>query len=349
MYRYAVPVVVLFALFVTACAAEPPTPDISATVAAMVQDLPTRTPAPTYTPVPLQPTYTPAPSATPYPTLVALPTYTPLPTLQPLPTYTPLPTLQPLPTYTPLPTLQPLPTYTPLPALQPLPTYTPLPALQPLPTYTPLPTLQPLPTYTPLPTPTATPVPTVTPVPTRRPTLTATPTATPDDWSGTGAWYRDRELEEGVTAFVKAQGLDQDVRFATLDATPTALFNAISLTVGCIGGTKVAYFAPYTFSVPVEIDIYAIGIWDDSTGSWKEGELHYYSDPVLTDDGSAIYVVNQVQVSQIFSIIQNAVQLQNSHQVLNAGMYDEDDGGISLWGEFNPTGLDDAVAYLPCF
>ena len=76
------------------------TPDIKATVTAMVGDIPTQTP---------YPTYTPAPTAEPYPT------YTPAPTLAPLPTYTPYPRPTLRPTYTPYPRPTLRPTYTPYP------------------------------------------------------------------------------------------------------------------------------------------------------------------------------------------------------------------------------------------
>ena len=89
-------------LLVIACASEPPpvppTPNIEATVTAMVEALPTQA---------LPPTYTPAPPATPYPTYTLVPSATPNPNLHSAPSATPRPTLEPLPTYTPYPTLQP--------------------------------------------------------------------------------------------------------------------------------------------------------------------------------------------------------------------------------------------------
>ena len=118
----------MFSFITTAaCTGESPpapaaTPDIKATVTAMVEAIPTQTPyptstasptytpAPTYTAVPPYPTYTPASPATPYPT------YTPAPTAEPYPTLAPLPTHTPVPTATPYPTPEPLPTYTPQPA-----------------------------------------------------------------------------------------------------------------------------------------------------------------------------------------------------------------------------------------
>ena len=129
MLRWAVSVLVLTTFsFITAaaCTGESPpapaaTPDIKATVTAMVEAIPTQTPyptstaSPTYTPVPTYtavppyPTYTQASPATPYPT------YTPAPTAEPYPTYTPAPTHTPAPTATPYPTPEPLPTAMPSP------------------------------------------------------------------------------------------------------------------------------------------------------------------------------------------------------------------------------------------
>ena len=205
----------------------------------------------------------------------------------------------------------------------------------PYPTYTPLPTYTSPPTWTPLPTPTLTPRP--------------TPIAVSDDWSATGNWYRDRGREKTLNALLQAQGMRQDARSATLDAVPGAWASELSLSLACLAGIKAAYWSPYTFSVPMEVDTYAIGIWDNSTASWIEGEVRFYYDPVLTDDGAEIYISNQAQVNQMFSILQKAAQLQNRHQTMHAGMYDSNDDGIELWGEFDVTGLAAAAAYLPCF
>ena len=86
MFRPTVSVFTLVAaVFVfTACASEPPppTPDLQATVTAMIKDIPTQTPYPTYTPAPTAepyPTYTLAPTATPYPTYTLAPTAMPTP------------------------------------------------------------------------------------------------------------------------------------------------------------------------------------------------------------------------------------------------------------------------------
>ena len=95
MLRLAISVFMLVAaIFVfAACASKPPpTPDLQATVTAMVKDIPTQTPYPTLTALSTYapaPTYTRAAPATPYPT------YTPAPAATPYPTYTPAPATTP--------------------------------------------------------------------------------------------------------------------------------------------------------------------------------------------------------------------------------------------------------------
>ena len=128
-----------------------PTPDLQATVQAMVSAaLPTATPTPTpdvaatiaasvSATIAVQPTPRPRPTATATATPIPTPTPTPRPTPTPHPSATP----------TPVPTATPVPTPTPTPA----------------------------PTATPRPTPTPTPQPTATPVPKATPRPTATPPA----------------------------------------------------------------------------------------------------------------------------------------------------------------------------
>ncbi len=219
----------------------------------------------------------------------------------------------------------------------------------PAPTATPTPRL----TYTPFPTPTLrstnTPLPTPTPVPTSTARPHQQPTQPINHWSETGNWYRDLVYENLVNADLKALGYDPDARFVALDSVPTAWASEIYLMFGCIAGAKVAYFLPYSLLVPPEVDTYVIGIWDTTSEAWMESDLHYYYDPLLTDDESGIYVPNQAQVKQMFSVIQKASRQQNQHQALNAGMFAENDESISFWGEFDVSGLQDVVAYLPCF
>ena len=196
-----------------ACQNTPPTPapDIPATVAALVENqLAAATPNPTFTPYP---TPTPLPTSTPYPTPTPLPTYTPFPT----PTNTPTPS----PTPTPTPTATPLPTATP--------------------------------TLTPTPTATPTPMPTATATPTPRPTATPTPrptaTPTPDDWAASGNWYRDYLWEAGLREIVGNGANEDQYKIATLDPDPT-LLDDVTLTLGCIQRSPVAYLTPKVGEVP---------------------------------------------------------------------------------------------------
>ena len=220
------------------------------------------------------------------------------------------------------------------------PTSTPRPTDTPLPTPTLAPTDTPVPTSTPIPTPTPSPIPTATVQAHHEPT---------NHWSETGYWYRDLEYEPQMNSLLKAQGYDQDAKIASLDSVPTAWASEIYLTFGCIGGKKVAYFFPYQDLVPSDVDTYVVGIWDTSAEAWKEGDVHFYYEPILTDDMSGIYVTNQAQVRQIFGIIQKAARQTNQHQALNAGIFAGNDESISFWGEFDVTGVQDVVEYLPCF
>ena len=116
-----------------------PTPDIQATVAALVtQALPTPEPTPDVeatAEAQLEKVYSGIEA-----TIVAMPTLTPQPTYTPRPTFEPLPTYTPPPTATPYPTATPSPTYTPLPTYSPLATLSPYPTATMRPTYTPHPT-----------------------------------------------------------------------------------------------------------------------------------------------------------------------------------------------------------------
>ena len=284
-------------------------------------------------------TPTPQPTYTPYPTLEPLPTYTPNPTLEPLPTHTPFPSLSPLPTLAPLPTLVPLAT------LVPLPTYTPYPTPTLAPTATPM--LEPTPTSTPRPVPTRSP--TATPRPTSTPRPTATPTPSRDEWESSGDWYRDTDYELRINEALRAQNIPGKARVATLDAIPTAWSADLSLSVGCINEIGIAYLTPYSWEVSPLVDTYAVGMWDDEEDEWIDDDLGWYREPLLTDDGSAIYISNQAQVRQIVRILEAANRNRNPDLVLNAGMFAADNDNVdALWAEYDPDGLEDALDYLGC-
>ena len=103
-----------------------PTPDISATVAAAIQEVvpsstPTLTPLPTPDMKATADAQARAVEAKVKATIAAMPTDTPVPTATPVPTPTPAPTATP----TPVPTPTPTPTLTPTPTATPRPTSTP--------------------------------------------------------------------------------------------------------------------------------------------------------------------------------------------------------------------------------
>ena len=275
-----------------------------------------------------------------------------LTTPEPLPTYTipppaaPLPTYTPYPTFTALPSATPRPTYTPHPTHTPRPTYTPAPTPAPLATYTPYPTATPRPTYKPHPTATAWPTHTPYPTPTEMPTPTPTPTA----WTSTGYWYRDTDFESGLNAVLKGMDVSGQSYIATLDAIPSALVSDVNFSLGCISDFKVAYLSPYSYQVPPSVDGYTVGMWNGRTGAWVSDETHRYRHPVITDDGVAVYVTNQAQVRQIIESMRSAIRTATPGLVLSMGMYDStDEEDRGLWGEFDPTGLQDVLQYLPCF
>ena len=224
------------------------------------------------------------------------------------------------------------------------------------PTVTPTPTRQPTATALPTPTsaPTPTDVPTATPAPTPPPTPTATPVPSPtpaSEWKGSGSWYRDSEWELALAEVFKEQGRDNlELRVATMDADPSAWSSEVVLTLACLEDFRVAYISPYTYIVPESVDTYTVGIWDYGIENWSETDTLVYSDPVITDDGSSIYVLNSIQVRQIFNVVLNAHQNQDADSKLNIGMYAEgDDNQTGLWSEFDTDGLDDALGYLACF
>ena len=98
------------------------------------------------------------------------------------------------------------------------------------------------------------------------------------------------------------------------------------------------------------MDTYVLGIWDDRTGEWLDEYSYQYYDPTITLDGSSIYIYNRIQVGQLLSLLKYASRNQNARFAFNAGMYaleDEDEPGF--WGEYDVSGLEDALTYLDCF
>ena len=210
------------------------------------------------------------------------------------------------------------------------------------PTSTPSPTATAAPISTPTPAPTATPEPTATPTP----QPTATPVPEPGSWSSTGLWYRNVAHELALLESLDGVGTAE---VATLDAVLTGGRAELSLSLGCVAGLQVAYLTPYSFVVSPLVDTYAVGIWNADTGEW-EGDLGSYTDPVVTDDNSSVFISNRAQLRQIVRILMTAAANRNPDLALNIGMFDSTtEDGASNWGEFDPTGLQDVLGYLPCY
>ena len=242
------------------------------------------------------------------------------------------------------------PTPTPPPTAAVVPTPTPSPTPEPTATPLPDPTATRPPTATPAPMPTLIPTPTATPVPTPTPVPTATPTPEPRQWEYAGHWHRDLAYESVLNEVLKSEGSDGQAQVATLDADPSSWAADLSLSLGCIADLGVAYLTSYSWVVPPSVDTYAIGMWNEKTDSWAEENLGWYKNPLITDDGSAAYITNRTQLRQIIGILETAVENQNPDLVLNIGMFDSENEEVQdLWGEFDPTGLEDVLQYLPCF
>ena len=222
---------------------------------------------------------------------------------------------------------------------------------QPVATSTPIPTPTPsqVPTDTPLPTATARP----TPAPTLTPTSVPTPAATlpPESWSASGYWFRDVAMEIALKQRLVSLGVSQSepVYSASLDANPEAFATQSFLTLACLLNAKVLYLTPYSYAVPPMTDAFKVGIWDISEAAWIEDAVLTYYDPGFTDDGSAIFINNQSQIRQILDVIREAERNPRQGRVLSAVIYEEGNDEAALWSDFDPTGLPDALQYLPCF
>ena len=290
----------------------------------------------------------------PPPTATAGPTATPEATANP-PTSTPAPAPTPTPEPTArrdfiLPTVT-LPTLTPTP--EPTPTPVPTEAMMPTPTATP----EPEPTPAPPPEPTATPEPastrrpTATPEPTAMPTSTPapTPTATPVPWTRTGHWYRDTAREEAISRRSKAMGFSGYTRVATIDANPDAEPAGLSLSLACIESGRYGYLSPYSRVVPPKADAYFVGIWDRRRDELVERDSRLYFHPTLTAAGSEIITESEGQLQRILRVLTAAARNENPDLVLAAGIFDSRREELEeVWAEFDVTGLDEALRYLPC-
>ena len=212
------------------------------------------------------------------------------------------------------------------------------------------PTLEPTPTPRPAPTATPTPRPAPTATPTPAPVPTAVPAAA--EWKASGNWYRDTEYEQILTEVLKdlvPYEVD-DVRAATLDATPGSADTDLFFTLACLKSTQVAYLTSYSFEISEYVNTYVFGIWDDANETYLENHEHFYYSPTITDDGSGIYITNTAELRQIINTMTYAAKGLEPDQYLIAGMWESDnDAALDLWSEFDPAGIDKVMQYLDCF
>ena len=123
----------------------------------------------------------------------------------------------------------------------------------------------------------------------------------------------------------------------------------LSLSLGCIIGTPVAYLTPYSLEVPLSTNIYLVGIWSTRGEEFVEGDLIFYEHPEITDDGSALVIFHRVQLNEIIRLLEQTNQNRNPDLELNILMYDSDNNNVeSFGGAYDPSGLQDALQHLPC-
>ena len=179
---------------------------------------------------------------------------------------------------------------------------------------------------------------------------TSTQTPEPSQWTSTGNWYQDLAQESIFNAAFEAQGVDTSSQVATLDANPAGWGSDLRFSLGCITGQQLGYLIPYAYVVPPSVDTYVVGMWNDEAGSWVEDGLGWYTSPVITDDGSGIYLTSRAQLRQIIAVLETANENQNPDLVLAIRMFDSTNADArGLWGQLDPTGLQDVLQYLPCF
>ena len=154
-----------------------------------------------------------------------------------------------------------------------------------------------------------------------------------------------------MTDELKQEGFNWAVVDATLDADLAGRHNDLYLSLVCLDSLKTVYIWTYDVVVPDDVDAYIVGIWDDSIGEWIDGATHGYYNPTITDDGSGIYIFNQTQTRQILDVIKKADQQRNHpSRAMTVILYSSGDKqGTRLGSSFDPTGWQDAIAYLPCY
>ena len=181
------------------------------------------------------------------------------------------------------------------------------------------------------------------------PQPTATPTPEPELWDRTGHWRRDAARERAESARSRSLGFAGHVQVATLDSVPGERPAQLSLSLACVDDLRIGYLSPYSGVVPYWADAYVIGMWNERRNDWRGGDPEKYRDPLVTGDGSEIYTPSQAQLNRILRALEKAALNESPDLVLRAGILDSgSEEREGLWAEFEVTGLQDALRYLPC-
>ena len=142
-------------------------------------------------------------------------------------------------------------------------------------------------------------------------------------------------------------GIKHDVRMATLDADPSRDGDDLDLTLGCIDSTPVGYLSPYSQHVSANVDVYRVGILDESKGVWLDQAVE--GSVILTDEVNAVYITNRASMRGIVRLLKMSSSGLPAGQYLTAIVYESNaDGGVDYWAEFDAAGAADALRYLGC-
>ena len=154
-------------------------------------------------------------------------------------------------------------------------------------------------------------------------------------------------LRAVVEELAASQGIDPDaytVQVAALDANPQQTSD-LDFTLACIGPVPAAYITPYG-AMPADINRYTISIWDDISLQFVPGGVS--GDAIITDDGLSVVIQNRATIAMAIRLLEQAASgTLPSGQVFYVGL--NGSRGSRLGGEFDPAGLEDALAYLGCF
>ena len=116
--------------------------------------------------------------------------------------------------------------------------------------------------------------------------------------------------------------------------------------MGCVNDTPIGYLFPYTLVVPVGVDTYTVGIWDQTAEMFVD---RLGDHPVaLNDDGSAVFITNRAVLLGIGALLEQAASSLPGGQRLTAGMW-ESSTDDCLWTDFESAGSRDALRYLGCY